>query len=225
MIDILIVEDNKELSELMHDFLQADGYSLGLAYSGEKAVEMYRKEKARIILLDLMLPGMDGYTVCDEIRQIGNVPIIILSAKNQKDDKMLAFELGADDYVEKPFDMDILKAKIRAALRRNQEQDESIRVDGNIRIDQNAMNVYVNDMLVSMTQKEYQLLLLFLDNPGKVLRKDWIFDQIWGMDSFSEPSTLTVHINKLRDKIEKDPKKPTRIQTVWGVGYKYESIS
>jgi DNA-binding response OmpR family regulator len=225
MIDILIVEDNKELSELMHDFLQADGYSLGVADSGEKAIEMFRKEKARIILLDLMLPGMDGYTVCDEIRQIANVPIIILSAKNQKDDKMLAFELGADDYVEKPFDIDILKAKIKASIRRNQEVDEDVRIDGNIKIDLNAMNVYVNEKQVTMTQKEYQLLLLFLDNPGKVLRKDWIFDQIWGMDSFSEPSTLTVHINKLRDKIEKDPKKPTRIQTVWGVGYKYESIS
>jgi DNA-binding response OmpR family regulator len=226
MVDLLIIEDNMELGTILCDFFARDGYSLYHAASGEEGMEYLKINSVKLVLLDIMLPGMDGFGICQLIRSKGNIPIIIMSARTGKEDKIAGLNLGADDYVEKPFDFDLLSAKINACLRRNYELREQgkLLVDGNLTIDLNATKAYLDGKPLDMTTKEYELLVLFLENKGKTLQKEWIFDKVWGVDSFSEPSTLTVHINKLREKIEINPKNPKRIVTVWGVGYKYETV-
>lgn len=219
MVDILIVEDNKEIAGLLCDFLKAENYIVSIAHSGERAVELYQKYGAKLVLLDIMLPGIDGFTVCSKIRKESNTPILIVSAKSEKDDKLKGLNLGADDYIEKPFDMDIMLAKIKGIFKRTYGQDEIF--DNDLIINKENKVVYKNDILLEMTSKEFDLLLLLVENKGKVLKKEYIFKQIWGSDSFSEIQTLTVHIKWLREKIEKNPKEPVRIQTVWGVGYKF----
>lgn len=220
MIDILIVEDNKELSTLLSDFLRAENYIVSVAENGEKALSLYNKYGARLVLLDIMLPGMDGFAVCSKIREQSNTPILIVSAKTEKDDKLNGLILGADDYIEKPYDIDIMLAKIDGIFKRRFSLDEV--ADGNLLLNKVNRTVKKNGALLEMTAKEYDLLLLLMENRGKVLNKEYIFNQIWGFDSDSEPQTLTVHIKWLRRKIEDDPKKPKRISTIWGVGYMFE---
>lgn len=222
MTDILIVEDNKELSQLLCDFLRAEGYIVSVADTGEKALSFFEKYGTKLVILDIMLPGIDGFAVCRKIREENDTPIIIVSAKGEKKDKLDGLLLGADDYIEKPYDIDILIAKISGIFKRRYALDEI--TDGNIRVNKVNREVFKNDKLIEMTAKEFDLLVLFLENKGKTLNKDYLFNTIWGSDSFSEPQTLTVHIKWLRQKIEDDPKNPTRILTAWGVGYRYESV-
>ena len=222
MTDILIVEDNKELSALLCDFLRSENYTVTVAETGEKALTLYEKYGARLVVLDIMLPGIDGFAVCRKIREDSNTPILIVSAKTDKEDKLNGLVLGADDYIEKPYDIDIMLAKIGGIFKRRYALEELI--DGDIRINKVSRCVYRNDMQLEMTAKEFDLLVLLIENKGKTLTKEYLFNQIWGSDSFSEQQTLTVHIKWLRQKIEYDPKKPQKIQTVWGVGYKYESV-
>lgn len=222
MTDILIVEDNKELSGLLCDFLRAENYTVSVAESGEKALLLYEKYGARLIVLDIMLPGMDGFSVCRKIREKSNTSILIVSAKTEKEDKLNGLLIGADDYIEKPYDIDILLAKISGIFKRRYSFDELI--DGSIRINKVSRMAYKNDMLLDMTSKEFDLLVLLIENKGRVLSKEYIFNNIWGSDSFSEQQTLTVHIKWLRQKIESDPKNPKIILTVWGTGYRYEGI-
>lgn len=226
MVDLLLVEDNLELAGLICAFLKKDGFSIINVESGERALEFLEKDVAKIVLLDIMLPGIDGFTVCSSIRKNHNIPIIIMSAKVDKEDKINGFTLGADDYIEKPVDIDILGAKVSALMKRNYELKAKriIINSGAISINKEANEVYLNGNLLSMTSKEFELLLLLVENPGKTLSKDYLFNKIWGLESFSENQTLTVHIKMLRDKIEENPKKPKRIVTLWGVGYKYEEI-
>lgn len=220
MTDILIVEDNKELGILLQDFLVAEGYTVRLVESGEEALACFNTDTIRMIILDIMLPGMDGFAVCSKIRGEYNTPIIVVSAKVEKDDKLNGLLLGADDYIEKPYDIDLLLAKINGIFKRFYNSDTL--TSGNIRIDRIQRMAYCNDKDLSLTSKEYSLLLLLAENKGRTLKKDWIFNKIWGFDSFSEPQTLTVHIKWLREKIEEDPKNPQRLLTVWGVGYRFE---
>ena len=222
MTDILIVEDNKELSTLLCDFLRGENYTVSVAESGEKALSLYERYGAKLIVLDIMLPGIDGFAVCKKIREESNTPILIVSAKTGKEDKLSGLILGADDYIEKPYDIDILLAKIAGIFKRRYAVDELI--CGDIRITKLSRTEYKNGTPIDMTAKEYDLLLLLAENKGKTLTKEYLFNQIWGFDSFSEQQTLTVHIKWLRQKIENDPKKPQKAQTVWGVGYQYESI-
>ncbi len=222
MTDILIVEDNKELSSLLCDFLRMENYTVSVAETGEKALSLYEKYGARLIVLDILLPGMDGFAVCRKIREENDTPILIVSAKIQKEDKLNGLVLGADDYIEKPYDIDIMLAKIGGIFKRRYAVDEIS--CGDIRINKISRTVYKSDVPIEMTAKEYELLTLLVENKGKALSKEYLFNQIWGSDSFSEQQTLTVHIKWLRQKIEDDPKNPARIMTVWGVGYKYESI-
>lgn len=226
MTDILLVEDHIELNQLMCAFLKKAGYQVQGVTSGEDALEFLEKEQAKLVILDVMLPGMDGFATCSAIREKHSMPILFLSARVNKEDKMNGFLLGADDYVEKPVDMDILQAKVTALMRRNYDLKEKNTVihSGALSIDKEAKQVFLNGREISLTVKEYELLLLFVEHPGKTLHKDYLFQQIWGIDSFSENQTLTVHIKMLRDKIEEEPKKPKRIQTVWGVGYRYEEV-
>lgn len=226
MVDILLIEDYAELNELMTAFLTREGFVVKSTYSGEEALEFLESEKVKLIILDVMLPGMDGFAVCSAIRKNSNTPIIFLSARVDKEDKINGFITGADDYMEKPVDMDILNVKVKALMRRNYnlKKENVVIHSGALSIDKESKQVFLDNKEIAVTVKEYELLVLLVENPGKVLNKEYLFNQIWGMDSFSENQTLTVHIKMLRDKIEDDPKKPKRIQTVWGVGYKYEEV-
>lgn len=226
MIDILLVEDQQELNTLMCTFLEKAGYQVKGVCTGEGALQFFKENKAKLVILDVMLPGMDGFAVCSAIREQSSVPILFLSARVEKEAQMNGFLLGADDYVEKPVDMDILLAKVGAFMKRNYDlkQKNTILGSGELSIDKDKRQVFLRHKELTLTGKEYELLLLFMENPGKTLHKDFLFEKIWGMDSFSENQTLTVHIKTLRDKIEEDSKHPKRIQTVWGVGYKYEEI-
>ena len=219
MADILIVEDNKELAVLLADFLCAAGYSVCTAITGNEALELYKEKGAKLVLLDIMLPGTDGFAVCRKIREDGNVPVIILSAKDDKQSKLDGLNLGADDYIGKPYDIDILLAKISGIFKRRYASDEII--CGNLCVNKISHTVKKDGVLLDMTAKEFDLLCLLIDNKGRALGKEYIFNQIWGRDSFSEPQTLTVHIKWLRQKIEDDPRKPERIVTIWGMGYKF----
>lgn len=218
-VDILIVEDNKELADLLCDFLRAENYTVSVADSGEKALSLYEKYGARLIVLDIMLPGMNGYAVCSEIHRQSNTPVLIVSARTEKEDQLNGLLLGADDYIEKPYDIDIMLAKISNIFKHRYAIDEI--TDGGLRLNKLSRTAYRNDEPLEMTAKEFDLLVLLMENRGRVLSKEYLFRQIWGSDSFSEQQTLTVHIKWLRQKIEDDPKNPRKIQTVWGVGYKY----
>lgn len=220
MTDILIVEDNMELATLLNDFLCAEGYTVNIAKTGEQAIELFEHEKAKLVILDIMLPGIDGFAVCQKIRKSHDTMIIIVSAKTEKDDKLNGLILGADDYIEKPYDIDILLAKIKGIFKRRYAVDV-IQI-GDLKIDRVRRTVYKGEKLLDLRTKEFELLLLFAENQGKVLAKEKIFNQIWGFDSESEFQTLTVHIKWLREKIEEDAKHPTHIITVWGVGYRFE---
>lgn len=214
MADIIIVEDNEEIGRLLMDFLVADGYDVYHALSGEEALDVWKDEGAKLLILDVMLPGIDGFAICQEIRKESNTPIIIVSAKNAKEDKINGLILGADDFIEKTYDIDILLAKISGIFARRYASDTI--VDGNVKLDKIARKVFVEGEEKTMTFKEFDLLLYMLENKGQVLKKEELFNKIWGFDSESELQTLTVHIKWLREKV------PNRINTVWGVGYRFE---
>ncbi len=220
MNDILIVEDNKEISGLLADLLRAENYIVTAVDSGEKALSVFERYGARLVLLDIMLPGIDGFYVCERIRKTSDTPIIILSAKVDKDDKLNGLILGADDYMEKPYDIDILLAKIQGIFKRRYAMDEI--TSDELTLNKIEKTVYKNGKLLETRSKEFELLLLLIENKGKTLTKEYIFNCIWGSDSESELQTLTVHIKWLREKIEDNPKNPKHILTVWGTGYKYE---
>lgn len=220
MLDILIVEDNKEIAALLCDFLRKENYVVSVADTGESAMELYEKYGAKLIVLDIMLPGMDGFAVCSKIRETSNTHILIASAKTEKSDKLKGLDLGADDYIEKPYDIDILLAKIRGIFKRKYAVQEL--VEGNLRLNTVHQSLLVDGKSVDVTEKEFELLKLLIENKNVTLKKEYLFNSIWGSDSDSELQTLTVHIKWLREKIEEDPKNPKHIITKWGVGYRFE---
>ena len=220
MIDILIVEDNKELLELLTDFLRAEDYTVSTAENGEQALSLFEKYGAKLVLLDINLPGIDGFGVCEKIRNEGNTPVIMLTARVSKEDKLNGLILGADDYLEKPYDIDILIAKIKGIFKRRFADDKI--TEGDLTLNLVTQSVTKNGKLIDMTAKEFELLKMLIENKGQTLTKDRLFNRIWGVDSESETQTLTVHIKWLREKIEADAKKPAHILTVWGKGYRWE---
>jgi DNA-binding response OmpR family regulator len=225
MADILVVEDNKEMGTLLCDFLQAEGYTTEHCTDGADALDMFVDTGAKLVILDIMLPHLDGYGICKKIRETSNAPVIMVSAKNMKDDKLKGLLLGADDYIEKPYDIDILIAKVKGIFARRYSTD--VLSDGFLKINKLRHTVEIpgrkESKELDLTQKEYELLTLLVENTGKTVNKDFLFNKIWGIDSDSEQQTLTVHIKWLRQKIEEDAKNPKHILTVWGVGYRYES--
>ena len=218
-MNILIVEDNDELAEVLLDFLVAEGYEAEIAGNGYEALELFSAHSPRLVILDIMLPGMDGFTVCTEIRRLSDVPVIIVSARGEKTDMLDGLGLGADDYIEKPYDIDILLAKINGIFERRY-RGRMIK-EGSLTIDCAKREVYLDGRPLPLTVKEYELLLLLVTNKEKVISKEELFNKVWGVESESEQQTLTVHIKRLRQKIEKDPGNPRCILTVWGVGYKF----
>lgn len=220
MLDIIIVEDNKEIGTLLCDFLRKENYVVSIADTGEKALALYEKYGAKLIVLDIMLPGMDGFAVCSKIRETSNTHILIASAKVEKNDKLKGLNLGADDYIEKPYDIDILIAKIKGIFKRKYGQEEI--VEGNLRLNTVQQSLFVDGQKKDITEKEFELLKLLIENKNVTMKKEYLFNTVWGSDSDSELQTLTVHIKWLREKIEEEPKKPKHIITEWGVGYRFE---
>jgi len=216
---LLLIEDDKEISEMLGNYLAAEGFSLVSAYDGQEGCGRFRENRFDCVLLDLMIPKKSGLDVMKYIRQTSTVPIIIITAKDTDTDKTIGLGLGADDYISKPYDIDILLAKISGIFKRRYA-DSSITC-GNICLDKASHTVEKDGMPLALSAKEFDLLCLLMENRGRALSKEYIFNQIWGSDSYSEPQTLTVHIKWLRQKIEDNPSQPEKIITIWGMGYKF----
>ncbi len=219
---ILIVDDEKLLVKGIKFNLEQDGYTVETAYDGEEALKMARDKSVSLIVLDLMLPKIDGLTVCQKVREFSSVPIIMLTAKTEDMDKILGLDYGADDYMTKPFNILELKARIKAILRRsanNDVQDKNKFSSGNIELNYNLRRVKVDGKLIELTAKEFDLCELFATNPGKVYSRENLLDIIWGYDYPGDARTVDVHVRRLREKIEPDAANPTYILTKWGVGY------
>lgn len=223
---ILIVDDEENICELVRLYIEKEGFEAVIAGDGQEAVAKFTTEKPDLILLDVMLPLKDGWQVCREIRAQSNVPIIMLTAKGETFDKVLGLELGADDYVVKPFEPKELIARIRAVLRRSAGSDEEKADDGELkfdglRINQSTYEVYIDDKKVEMPPKEFELLYFLAKNTNKVFTRDQLLDEIWGYEFFGDSRTVDVHIKRIREKLEgKD--RSWALKTVWGVGYKFE---
>lgn len=226
MTRILIVEDESSLSEPLAYLLGREGYQTAIVADGLTAVTEFDRNGADLVLLDLMLPGLSGTEVCREIRTRSSVPIIMLTAKDSEVDIVVGLELGADDYVTKPYSSRELLARIRAILRRRMETDdnhESILEAGDVRMDLERHIVSVGGKETAMPLKEFELLEMFLRNSGRVLTRGQLIDRVWGADYFGDTKTLDVHIKRIRSKIEKTPSEPIMLVTVRGLGYRFEA--
>jgi two-component system, OmpR family, response regulator RegX3 len=226
MTKILVVEDEASFSEALSYVLTKEGYQVTVADTGDGAIKAFDKEGADLVLLDLMLPGLSGTEVCRQLRTRSQVPIIMLTAKDSEVDKVVGLELGADDYVTKPYSKAELIARIKAVLRRGgsepSEKEEKIISAGPVEIDIESHKVKVLGEFVSFPLKEFELLEFLVRNSGRVLTRVQLIDRIWGSDYFGDTKTLDVHIKRLRTKIEKDPANPVFILTIRGLGYKFE---
>lgn len=219
MTDILIVEDDKELAGLLTDFLRDEGYTVTAVESGGRALELFEKYGAKLVVLDINLPDVNGFAVCSKLRENADTPILIVSARTDKEDKLNGLDLGADDYIEKPYDIDILIAKIKGIFKRRYRH-EILSADG-VTLNLADRTATVDGVDTELPAKEFDLLALLMENQGKALKKEYLFSSVWGSDSDSELQTLHVHINRLRQKLGDDPKNAKRLLTVWGVGYKF----
>ncbi|RXZ46307.1 response regulator transcription factor [Agromyces binzhouensis] len=226
MTRILLVEDEIALSDPLSFLLEREGYEVEVAADGLAAVAAFDRDGADLVLLDLMLPGLPGTEVCREIRQRSNVPIIMLTAKDSEVDIVVGLELGADDYVTKPYSTRELLARIRAVLRRRIEPtdlDDAVIEGGRVRMDVDRHTVEVDGEAVAMPLKEFELLELLMRNAGRVLTRGQLIDRVWGSDYFGDTKTLDVHIKRIRSKIEVTPSEPVQLVTVRGLGYRFEA--
>ena len=225
---ILIIEDDLSIAELENDYLTMSGFECDIATDGNSGLEKARSGDYALIIVDIMLPGRDGFSICKEIRAESDVPIIFLSAKSDEIDKVRGLGLGADDYMTKPFSPYELVARVKSHIARyekltaaaNKAKPDVLTIGG-LKIDKNAHRVYVDDNEVAMPVKEYELLLFLAENPNIVFNKERLFDRIWGMDAMGDVSTVTVHIQRIRDKIDKNRSGNKFIETVWGAGYRF----
>jgi two-component system response regulator RegX3 len=227
MTRVLIVEDESSFSEALSFLLSKEGFDVSIAETGRAALELFKAESFDLILLDLMIPEVSGIEVCRAIRTTSSVPIIMLTAKDSEIDKVVGLELGADDYVTKPYSSRELVARIKAVLRRGAVDDlpkeSGILSVGNIRMDIERHSVTVNGSPVALPLKEFELLEFLMRNEGRVLTRSQLIDRVWGDDYYGDTKTLDVHVKRLRSKIEVDPANPTFIQTIRGLGYKFEA--
>jgi len=224
---ILIIEDEAALAALLTDYLTADGFSVEARTDGPSGLEAARGGGFDLVLLDLMLPGMDGFEVCRRLRQEADMPVLILSARREDGDKIRGLGLGADDYVVKPFSPAELVARVKSHLSRYERLTGRARADrwisdGGLEVNVEARRVRKRGAEVSLTAKEFDLLLLFIRNPDRAFTRDEIYARIWGDDLFVDPSNIAVHVRRLREKVEDDPSEPRHIETVWGVGYRWK---
>lgn len=229
MYRILLVEDEESIAELEKDYLELSDFEVMIEADGKKGLERALSEEFHMVILDLMLPGIDGFEVCRKIREKKDIPILMVSAKKDDIDKIRGLGLGADDYMTKPFSPSELVARVKAHIARyerlvgsNQQRNDVVELRG-IRIDKTARRVYVNDEERILTTKEFDLLTFLASNPNRVFSKDELFQKIWDMESVGDIATVTVHIKKIREKIEYDSANPQYIETIWGVGYRFKA--
>ncbi len=232
MINILVVEDEKDINDLIEIYLVKEGYKVFKAFDGNEAISIFNKEAINLILLDVMIPGIDGFNVLRKVRETSEVPVIFLTARIEEKDKILGLGLGADDYVMKPFSPLEVLARVEANLRRylkykniNEKEDiENIEVIkfGNIKIDINGYCVYKDEKPIDLNTKEYKILELLSKNQGRVYTKKQLYEAIWEEPYYGDENTIMVHMSRLRDKIEDNPKSPKYIKTIRGIGYKLE---
>ncbi len=222
---ILIVDDDKNISELLRLYLQKEGYTTVMAHDGEEGLKTFEAEKPELVLLDVMMPKMDGWEVCRKIRANSNVPIIMLTAKGETFDKVLGLELGADDYVVKPFDPKEINARVKAVLRRTSQIDDNKNSDvivfDNLSVDLQRYEMKVNDEIIEAPPKELELLHFLASHPNRVFTRDQLLDEVWGFEYYGDSRTIDVHVKRLREKLD-DAGETWSLKTVWGVGYKFE---
>jgi DNA-binding response OmpR family regulator len=224
---ILVVDDEATIVEFIRINLEKAGFEVVTAADGETALALATSEHPDLIVLDVMLPRRDGFEVCRELRRITSTPIIMLTARDDDIDKILGLELGADDYMTKPFNPRELVARIKAILRRvdrSAKSDGHVIVRGRVQLDLDRHQVTAGGRVVNLTPKEFELLELLMKNPGRVFSREVLLEQLWGYDFFGDSKTVDVHIRRLREKVEEDPSSPTHILTVWGVGYKFREF-
>lgn len=219
---ILVVDDEKLIVKGIHFSLLQDGFDVDCAYDGAEALAMARRVEYEVILLDVMLPEMDGFTVCQQIRTFSDVPIIMLTAKGDDMDKILGLEYGADDYITKPFNILEVKARIKAILRRNGKGGINLIQVKGLTLDKDSRRVFLQDKEISLTAKETDLLELLLTNPGKVYSREKLLNIVWGYDYPGDARTVDVHVRRLREKLEENPAEPEYVFTKWGVGYYFK---
>lgn len=225
---ILIIEDDKSIAELERDYLEIEGFETVMASDGNEGLSAAQRGEVHLILLDLMLPGINGFELCKNFRKLTDIPILMVTAKNEDIDKVRGLGLGADDYIVKPFSPSELVARVKAHLARYDRLIQKSSHDDDIHIRELCINrasrqVFVGEKEVNLTTKEFELLTFLAMHPNHVFSKDLLFERIWGFDAFGDPSTVTVHVKKIREKVETNPAKPTFIQTVWGAGYKFKA--
>ena len=228
MDKILIIEDDTAIAEIERDYLELDGFSVEIAADGNTGLERGLSGDFDLILLDLMLPGMDGFSICRRLRETLDVPILMVTARQEDIDKIRGLGLGADDYIENPFSPSVLVARVKAHLARYrrltkaEHKGSEIQIGG-IRLNEETHRVYVEGEEVELTHKEYELLLFFMLNVDVVFSREQLYERIWGWDAMGDSATVAVHINRLRKKIEKDPANPRYIVSVWGAGYRFNA--
>lgn len=222
MPKILIVEDEKILLDLLARHLESEGYTVVAAAAGDEGLELARREQPDIAVLDVMLPGLDGLSLCRILRRESDMAIILLTARAGEIDRVIGLDNGADDYVVKPFSLPELTARIRAALRRTPKRAETVLRAGDVQVDLIARRVFLSDREIKLSHKEFELLATLMRNKGAVLSREFLITQVWGFDFDGDVRTVDVHVRWLREKIEKDPSRPDRLQTVRGAGYRID---
>lgn len=225
MKKILIIEDDASIAEIERDYLSMSGYEVSIADNGDDGLKMYLSGGFNLVILDLMLPGRSGYDILEKISDTKEIPVIIVSAKDEEMSKIKGLNLGADDYVTKPFGMGELVARVNRLIKsyekfRGSEPSGTVTIRG-VTVDEPGRRVYVDGTETILKQKEFDVLLFLMKNPNRVYSKETIFERVWGYDALSDASTVTVHIARIREKIEKNPSKPEYIETVWGAGYRF----
>jgi len=226
MKKILLIEDEVSIAELQRDYLEINGFTVDIKHHGEDGLQQALKGNYDLIILDIMLPGISGFDICKQIRAVHNIPILFVSAKKEDIDKIRGLGLGADDYITKPFSPSELVARVKAHLSRyerlatHQQTNHMMSIHG-ITIDTSARKVFVNGEEIAFTTKEFDLLVFFVRHPNQVLSKEQLYERNWGYESAADVSTVTVHIRKLREKIEREPAHPKFLETVWGAGYRF----
>ncbi|QOR36715.1 response regulator transcription factor [Clostridium sp. 'deep sea'] len=222
---IIVVDDEKEIAELIRDYLVSESYRVEIAYNAKDALKLFNCLQPSLMILDIMMPGMSGMDLCKKIRMLSNIPLLMLSARQSDVDKILSLGFGADDYMTKPFSPNVLVAQVKALLRRYKELSASKKNNLKFKslvIDLNNYSVNLHNKPIQLNNKSFQLLSYLAQNPHKVYTRQQLYDQIWGYEYTGDLNTVTVHIRKLRQKLEQDSNQPTYIKTVWGVGYKFD---
>lgn len=227
MEKILIIEDDLDIGELQRDYLEINGFVVDLQSSGQEGLNRALKRDYQLLIIDIMLPEVDGFEICKQVRAVKNIPILIVSAKKEDIDKIRGLGLGADDYIIKPFSPSELVARVKAHLARyhrlignNSANLQEIKIRGLV-MNETARRVYLNNQELALTAKEFDILIYLAKHPNRVFSKEELFERIWGLESTGDITTITVHIRKIRGKIELDPSNPQYIETVWGAGYRF----